>query len=97
MDTLGKVYIILNYVNYNYASTIEWRKCKHVFPLKITILGFECEAIFMGANVKILHMKVKWSHLMILFGYLPPGKEWFAVMCNSLDASDVIVQNAGIL
>jgi hypothetical protein len=59
MDTLGKVYIILNFVNYNYASTIEWRKCKHVFPLKITILGFECEAIFMGANVTIFSFESK--------------------------------------
>jgi hypothetical protein len=42
-------------------------------------------------------LKEKWLHLLMLVGCLPPRNERFAVMCNSLDPSDAIVQDTGIL
>jgi hypothetical protein len=89
MDTMEK--IMLNLVNYKYARATEWRKCKHVFPLKFTILDLECEAITMGPTVTIT------SHLMKMFGCLPLRKERVAKMCNSLDPGDLIVQDTCIL
>ena len=32
---------MLNVMNYKYRSAKEWRKCKHVFPLKFKILDLK--------------------------------------------------------
>jgi len=46
------VYVKLSEL-YEYASATEWRKCKHVFPLKFTILYLESEDILIGPTVAI--------------------------------------------
>lgn len=87
MDTMEKIMLM----NYKYGRATEWRKCKHVFPLKFAILDLECEAISMGPTVTIP------SHLMKMFDCLPLRKERVAIMRNSLDPGDVIVQDTCIL
>ena len=65
---------MLNLGNYKLASATEWRKCKHVFPLKFTIVDLECEAILMGPHCSnSLHTNGKMVTLneVVRFLYLP--------------------------
>jgi hypothetical protein len=81
--------------------------CKQVFPSKSTHLHQEYEGKFLeptitippDCNKKIITLnEVVWlplSHNKYIFA--SPEREKVAIMCNSLDPSDVIVQDAGIL
>jgi hypothetical protein len=40
-------------LNCKHVSVTEWPKCKHIFPLKFTILYLDCEAILMGPTITI--------------------------------------------